>query len=270
MSQGPQPVLTDDRACMQCGYNLKGLPLSGNCPECARAVEDSLRGVFLQYASDRYLKTTLSGLSLVLNGILVMIVVNVAGAVTSSAFASSGVELVMSAIGMVPSVMLVLGYWRYTAPDPQFTGQEPPNAARKVMRIAVCVQAGGTFFMFLSGLLTLTVVGNQPTAGSSIASLLFGVTMLVGIVGLAAWLVQFFATMRYTRWMASRVPDALIIRRTKTYMWLLPVIGAVGLFVLIGPLIALVLYWNLHDRLRKHLKSIIATGQPATLKGMVG
>jgi hypothetical protein len=53
------------------------------------------------------------------------------------------------------------------------------------------------------------------------------------------------------------------------YRWLLPliaVVGAVALFL--GPLVALIMYWNLLDRMRKHLKSIVANGQPASLRGM--
>lgn len=33
----------------------------------------------------------------------------------------------------------------------------------------------------------------------------------------------------------------------------------------LGPLIALIIYWNLLDRMRKHLKSILATGRPAAV-----
>lgn len=54
------------------------------------------------------------------------------------------------------------------------------------------------------------------------------------------------------------------------YRWLLPVIYVVGAIVVIGPLIALVMYWNLLDRVRKHLKSIEATGMPAELPGRLG
>jgi hypothetical protein len=76
--------------------------------------------------------------------------------------------------------------------------------------------------------------------------------------------------MRYTRWVAGRVPDAHMVGRTKTYMWLLPLLYTVGILIIVGPLIALVMYWNLLDRLRKHLTSIASTGQPAKLPKMAG
>jgi hypothetical protein len=36
----------------------------------------------------------------------------------------------------------------------------------------------------------------------------------------------------------------------------------------LGPLVALVLYWNILDRFRKHVKSILTVGTPATLTKM--
>jgi len=47
---------------------------------------------------------------------------------------------------------------------------------------------------------------------------------------------------------------------------LLFTIGA--FFLLLGPLIALILYWNLLDRMRKHLIAIEKTGEPAQLPHM--
>lgn len=97
------------------------------------------------------------------------------------------------------------------------------------------------------------------------------VSRALGIVSVIAWAVLFFAVMRYTRWVAGRVPDQWIVRRTKTYMWLLPVLNTLGILLIgLGPIIALVLYWNLLDRLRKHTKSIVASGAPAALPRMAG
>jgi hypothetical protein len=96
-------------------------------------------------------------------------------------------------------------------------------------------------------------------------------TGIVSLLSMIAWAVQFFAMMLYTRWLGSRVPDQWIIKRTKTYMWLLPLLTTVGVVLVgLGPIIALVLYWNLLDRMRKHLKSIESSGAPASLKNMAG
>jgi predicted RNA-binding Zn-ribbon protein involved in translation (DUF1610 family) len=36
-------LILDDRACVSCGYSLKGIPASGNCPECGHAVRRSVK-----------------------------------------------------------------------------------------------------------------------------------------------------------------------------------------------------------------------------------
>jgi hypothetical protein len=268
-------ILNDDRHCVQCSYNLRGLPYAGNCPECGTPVENSLRGILLQYASPDYLKSVHQGLSLVLNGILLMIVFGLVGvfiglaAATGVGAAPAWLPLVTGGLGLIPSVMMLLGYWKYTDPDPSFVGTELPKAARKVMRVTVVIQALTTAISFVFQLAAGSMSTGGANSSSSIA--LDGLFMLIGLVSMGAWIVQFFATMKYTGWLASRVPDAHIVKRSRTYMWLLPVVAIVGAILLfLGPLIALVMYWNLLDRLRKQVKAIRATGAPAPLKGSLG
>jgi hypothetical protein len=77
------------------------------------------------------------------------------------------------------------------------------------------------------------------------------------------------AMLTQARFLGRRVPDRVIVDRAGRYRWLLPLISVVGVcLVYLGPLIALILYWNLLDRLRKHVKMIQTAGRPAELKGM--
>mgnify|MGYP003387908006 FL=1 len=103
-----------------------------------------------------------------------------------------------------------------------------------------------------------------------VAGIFRKVSIVVGVVSFIAWIVQFFAMMRYIRTMAERIPDAYLVTRSKRYMWLLPLLQTVGLLLVgLGPLFALVMYWNLLDRLRKHLKAILRGEGSAQLKGML-
>ena len=41
--------LAEDRTCIKCAYNLRGLDPAGRCPECGTAVGRSILGDFLRY-----------------------------------------------------------------------------------------------------------------------------------------------------------------------------------------------------------------------------
>lgn len=246
-------VVTDGRFCYRCGYALTGLPVDGACPECATDVALSLREPWLSNTSNEYLKTIKRGLSFVLNGILLQIVFFILTAISSVAFAFGAVALVplfaLSQLGI--SILILAGYWLYTQPDPGQMAFEASDSARKIVRWVVAIQAATS----LAGFLLLAVAGFMH---GPIADMLDVIEGILYLIGSAVWLLQFFAVMRYTRWLAARVPDKKMIRHTRLYMWLLPVIAIVGAIALmLGPLIALILYWNLLHRLRLHLKRII-------------
>jgi hypothetical protein len=261
-------VVQDGRFCIRCGYVLKGLPRDGVCPECGTSVALSLREPLLANADPEYLRKTKRGLSFVLNGILLMIVLSLAP-VAMFALAATGVPgrfgMALIEVGNTcVTILILMGYWLYTAPDPGQVALEATNGARKAVRVSVAIQAGITV-----AILTLrSIVPMSLSLSQQEGNALYGITLGLTLINGICWIVQFVSVMRYTRWLAGRVPDMLVIKRVKRNMWLLPVLYIVGLVLLgLGPLIALILYWNLLDRMRKHLKSIIATGRPAVLKG---
>jgi hypothetical protein len=262
-------TVDSDRGCVKCGYNVRGLPFKANCPECGTPVIQSLRGILLQFADPTYIKEILTGTSWVLNGILVSIVLAILGGLLGlgAAFVApnlaSGTILLSSFVSLAVGIWIFLGYLKLTTPDPQFTGTERPDSARQVVRVAAIAS-------IVISALQLIVGGISISAGSVPGGLLGILGSVLGFASLIAFAVQFFATMNYMMWMAGRFPDMWIYRRAKTYRWLLPVLGTVGVIVLVGPLIALILYWNLLDRVRKHLKAITANGEPAVLPDMMG
>lgn len=268
------PLVDGDRSCIKCSYNLRGLPIAGKCPECGTPVADSLKGFLLQHASAEYRAAIGSGLSLVLNGILLMIVIMVVNVFIVVALGGGGSQtavLITMMLGLIPTVMTYLGYLRYTEPDPGYIGLEPPNSAREVLRITLIIT--GTAQLIQIG---LTFAGASAGkfargGGAGAVTLLDGLTILIAVVAGIAWIVQFFCVLKYTNWLSNRVPDPFIAKRSQMYLWLLPVIYIFGAACVgLGPLIALVLYWNLLDRLRKHVKAINTTGVPAVLPNMTG
>ncbi|MBC7773360.1 MAG: hypothetical protein H7210_12760 [Pyrinomonadaceae bacterium] len=243
-----------------------------------------MREPTLAAASPEYQRKTLQGLSLILNAILLTILLGVlsfvvviasivrmmapgaGGAATFTGNQELMVALTLVTVGI--SCMSLLGYWRYSEPDPSETAFEPTNAARKVLRVLVLIELAIASLTAVLNFVTYSGTGAAPVAGAGLTAV--GMVLVAArVASVVLYAIKFFAVMRYTRWLASRVPDTFIMDRTRTYMWLLPLLHTVGsMCVGLGPLIALVLYWNLLHRMRKHLKSIIATGERASLSGL--
>ncbi|MFO0831118.1 MAG: hypothetical protein U0637_04645 [Phycisphaerales bacterium] len=262
---------TSGKSCIRCGYALEGLPPTGRCAECGTPLEDSLRGMLLQFASPEYPRTLLQGYTWVLNGILASICAGVLtfGVSIAAITGVFGVKntqpvvLVMAGINTAISFVTLIGYLKLTEPDPQFASTEKPDSARNVARMAAIAQiviTGASMAM-------MAYTGGVNTGFSlSVTGIVDG---LLSIASVAAMAVQFFAMMRFVNGTARRIPDRFMETRARKFMWQLPVLSTVGVLLLgLGPLIALILYWNLLDRVRKHLKSIVATGERAALPNM--
>jgi hypothetical protein len=266
MQIGPptvSPVVNDATACFKCGYALRGLAMNGVCPECGSPVQESLRGILLQYAAPEYIQTLLKGHSWVLNGILLSIVAGLVAAIAGGVAGALGtalgpVMMITAGLSLAVSVLIFMGYIKLTEPDPKFTGTENPKGPRTWVRLAAI---GSIAFAALGVVAQIVTVTNALAGASGV------LTIIASFGGFVAYAVQFFAMMLYMKWLGARVPDAWIAKRTGIYIWLLPVLSTAGACLLVGPLVAFVLYWNLLDRMRKHLKSIVANGVPATLKG---
>lgn len=271
-------LVDSDRYCNTCGYNIRGVAISGSCPECGAAVADSLRGEMLQYAGAEYLQSLATGLKWILHGILWFIGVAVVGGlvgivvVMQRPLLEHAVSWVSDGLLFGLSIWIFCGYMRVTQPDPQFAGVEHAASARNVARIAAIVEiALAGVAMLVDSLSFAMKSASGASTQAPIVDLLDLLSFLIGLVWVVAFFVKIVAMVRHVMWLGQRVPDAWMVRRAKKYQWLLVVLGTVGfLAAALGPLIALILYWNLLDRMRKHLHAIIATGQPASLPGALG
>lgn len=56
------PQIDRDVACVQCGYNLRGLPVTGLCPECGHGIAESLAAPDLASQGRRWLSRVRAGL----------------------------------------------------------------------------------------------------------------------------------------------------------------------------------------------------------------
>jgi len=269
----PIQLVEHDAACTRCGYNLRGLQVVGKCPECAWSIEASLRGGLLRFAGPEYLSSLALGAKIVIilniaNAVLGLVAVGIVATVAllsgsiqttpgapAPAMPSLGlIEASATGLGVLATSVSLIGYWLLTTPDPALSLSEQPRAARRVVRAAVAavaiIQAVGMMVAFMTPRLATGAPG-PVNPGPAILIASGGLDILESVAGA----VQFFAMMLYARWLAQRVPDSVMVERTKTYMWLLPLLYTVGSCLVVGPLVAWVLYLLLVWNLRKHVVS---------------
>lgn len=95
-----------------------------------------------------------------------------------------------------------------------------------------------------------------------------GLQLVASAIGGLAWIVQYFAVMLYTRWLAPRIPSERIAKRAKLLMWLGPVLFVFFLCFL-APLIAMIMYYNMFSWMRKDLIALLKGAEPPSVAAMM-
>jgi NAD/NADP transhydrogenase beta subunit len=241
---------------MQCGYDLAGLPKEGQGPECSTSVRRSLLGNSLEYCSPDYLRTLHHGVILAQTSIIMLVLQILAGGlfriVLASVVAQTAMfDLVGSMVGFVGSIIGLVGWWMLSALDPRFTGVDTGQRSRAVVRVTVAALAGITLLQLVLAFFS-TAVSTFAAADPLILAILG-----VSAFGLIAQITKYFASLIYLQWLVRRIPNQRAEMRARLLMWLGPVLVTVGaLLLFIGPLVAIVLYYNMLDWVRKDLKRI--------------
>ena len=199
-----------------------------------------------------------TGLRVILYGIMAAIVLGVIGVIvvvanqrapSRNAIHSQHTRLVLSLASLIAETATAVGTWRFTSLRVHPGAGRQGELLRMILLASVSITAANAVVLYFTQ-----------------NFLVLGAFSLVGMAVLVARLVM---TMQFAMGVSQAIPDRWAYRRARLYRWLLPVLGTVGVLVIIGPLVMLVLYWNLLDRVRKHLDSIAKTGKPADITGAV-
>jgi len=268
--------------CRGCGYELTGLSAEGHCPECGKPIAESLKGDRLLYAPAQYLQSLHRGTITILASILFYVVGSLASGIAGFAMAASmgtvapaartGSALAMQStvaafgvgISVFYSILSIAGWYWFTEQDQGVGVLNKADSTRKLVRSmaianGVCGILSAIAGLFGLGLAQSFAFGRAGGANSPGPSLII-LAVLAGLVGLAVfvlWVIQFFASLNYMAWLIGRLPDEPMRQRALKYRWMLPLIFILGYACLgLGPLIALVMYYNLINQMRIIIRNI--------------
>ena len=222
----PASVVEQDAPCRRCGYNLRGLALAGQCPECGTPVGVSVQGDWLRYSDPQFVQTLRRGVSFILWSILLTIVVFfVAFALRGMGRRSMPIANLIALVAYVPGI---IGGWLLTVPDPSGLGENLYGAARKLIRITLIIGAVNRFVDFV-------VSASGPLPPSVRMTL-----QTIGFAAAIAGLVGQFAQLNYLSKLALRIPDPSLSKSARSIMWGFGV--SYGVIVLLGFLLVLIAF----------------------------
>jgi len=161
--------IANDVVCRKCGYNLRGLPQNGHCPECGTPIGVSLHGYLLRFSDPRWLLTLRTGI----NAILVSVGIALLAAIVQ-AFSRGRGGVLHTLVSWAGSIVALAGVWLLTMPDPNGLGEQEYGNARKLARVGAIAGLAGSLLSgigALSGAASSGTAHHQPTWDVSVRGL---------------------------------------------------------------------------------------------------
>lgn len=209
-----------DFPCVRCGYDLRGLALGGDCPECGAPVGRSAAGDLIAHADPVWADCVARGVRLILVSIVAWIAAIAGGWLAARRGPGLADYFFHFFAGSAAWILGLAGAWLATAPDPARAESEPRWSSRKAART---IMTAALLTGPLADLLVLTGLGPWALTGAG--------TILSGI--------GYIFLFRYLGRLALRLPDADLARRCMSVAaWLsLSLVALVVLAVVFAGLI---------------------------------
>jgi hypothetical protein len=251
-AEGAAAVVSKERFCITCGYQLSGLPIDGVCPECSTRVELSLIQLSLLTDPIEHVRTLRRGARRLMLGTVVFLGSPLLFGPFAVGFAGTGLNVGLAAMFLaVQFILASVIFWGVR----DYTQENPDPAVAKLLesaRIAALLPSAILFGLSLLGtslLLLLVASSGDDAFGAAVASYACGVLV---------WLFQVPGVVSYTGKLAGRVPDLRLVKRAE--MFKLPILGLLLLGTItwgVASLLGVILYLFVVERMHWQLKRII-------------
>ena len=209
--------LLRDTFCRGCAYNLRGLPLTGQCPECSAPVALSIQNDLLRYSPPGWIKTLIRGTQIQAIGSIISVVTFLFIRYAFPRSRNGTDAYAATSINFVVHLLTAIGLWLLTEPEPSGTGEDRYGSQRRVARICMVVGMIEEFsYIWLEA--------------SALPQLWGYVKVVVTFFVLGIVTVGSIAKYRYLGKLCQRLPDVNLER--KTFMFLFVYAGYRILYVL--------------------------------------
>lgn len=246
-------------ACSWCQYDVSSTAPDANCPECGVPVSASIGYGVLAAAPIKILHSIHKGFRLV----TVLILIYIISAITTGLVGAGVVVLNNSVIhwftigsSLINNSLLlgiIYGWWILSTPVPDLPPRTDAKDRRSLLRISLLLFA---ITVVLSMPLVFFIPNYANPNLTATAPIL--IMWFLSIASTVLMVLVYIGNVRYIGWFAKIVRNRKMERRAKHLIWSGPLIFIIGfIFLFIGPLIVLILYWNMIEYTRRDLKKII-------------
>jgi len=152
-----------DLPCVQCGYNLRTQLPDGDCPECGRLIDDTLRLAQLFTRDPRWLSRMARSMSWTIVSLSCLALATGVGTgyMIALLFNRSMISLMWSAPILITGLIIALvAFWGLTSPDSLVVHRERRLSTRRIARAGLLGGIGILFTNMVSAQVTSTSLTN--------------------------------------------------------------------------------------------------------------
>lgn len=207
-------AIDSDLPCRECGYNLRGLTVSGACPECGHAIADSTRRNLLRDSDPAYAANLRAAAMLMIVGLILSVFASAVIPPTIVIEYLDDSSRVLAFLVIVGAIFVMsAGLWKLTSTDRAVFEDRRHERIRRLVRVTVVI--GNVTQLF--GLAILSSVDDGSGLPPSTFELL-PLWMLI-LANAITLITCVFATFEHLRMLSRRIPDQVLARRFELIRW---------------------------------------------------